>query len=103
MPERSARSVTVVGPVICQSGAVSPSPPLFTGSLLATLAIAQVAPPQPSAAVVVTVTGTIWWFAGARLVGDAITRVIVGAVVSTTVTAVVTSEAWPSASTTART
>src|SRR5262245_446588 len=67
------------------------------------LAIAQLVAPHVSVAPVVTVTGTILWFGGQTVAGDADTLVIVGAVRSSTVTAVVSVEACPAVSTTART
>ena len=73
--------------MICQSGAVSPSPVPLTGSLLATDVILQTgAAVQLSEVVAETVTGTILWFGGHRVLGLAVTLVMVGGVVSTTVT-----------------
>src|SRR5262249_47563580 len=86
----------------CESVAVLPSPFPFADSLLDTLAIAHVAAPQVSAASVVTVTGTILWFGGQTVAGDAVTLVIAGGVLSTTVTAVASAETCPKASTAER-
>lgn len=60
LPARSARSLTLNGPVICQSGAVSPSPNPLTGSELLTLVSWQTGTAlQASVAVAPTVTATI--------------------------------------------
>lgn len=74
-------------PVICQSGAKSPSPVPLTGSLLLTAVILQTgAASQMSDADTATVTGVILWFGGHRTFGLAATAEITGAVVSRTVT-----------------
>src|SRR6266478_6989245 len=88
LPERSARRSTVRLPVICQSGAVLPSPSPLTGSLLETETILQVKAETVSDAETLTVTGTILWLGGQRLLGVADTLTMLGGVVSTTVTTV---------------
>ena len=60
LPARSALRFTVRFPVICQSGAKSPSPVPLTGSLLLTEVILQTGvASQMSEEETVTVTGTI--------------------------------------------
>src|SRR5262245_52141500 len=86
-PARSARRLTVSGPVMIQSGANFPKPGPVTGSLLLTEVIRQVGlPPQLSVAVAVTVTGTSLWFGGQSTLGDAVKLVITGGSTSLTVT-----------------
>lgn len=79
LPARSALRFSVRFPVICQSGAVSPSPVPLTGSLLLTAVILQTgAAPQLSDAEADTITGIILWFGGQRTFGLAVTLLIVG-------------------------
>src|SRR5262249_58121213 len=86
-PARWARRFTANGPVICQSGAVLPSPVPFTGSLLLTAMMWQVGVgSQLSCTATPTVTGTSLWLGGHSTLGVACTVVIRGAVVSTTCT-----------------
>src|SRR3954467_14405681 len=87
VPARSDRNLRVSAPVICQSGAVSPSPVPLRGWLDATETMYDIgAGSTRSLAITVTVTSTIWWFGGQRLPGNAVTRAITGGVVSRTVT-----------------
>src|SRR3954452_8334640 len=87
VPARSDRNLRVSAPVICQSGAVSPSPVPLSGWFDATETMCDMgAGSTRSLAITVTVTFTIWWFGGHRLPGDAVTEAITGGVVSRTVT-----------------
>src|SRR5687767_13400780 len=65
-----------------QSGAVSPSPVPFAGSLLETPVTDHVTAEQLSDALTLTATGVILWFGGPRVLGVALTDAMTGAVVS---------------------
>src|SRR5215213_3480561 len=84
-PARSALRRRWCKSTICQSGAVSPSPVPFTGSLLVTLIIV-VTGPQLSLTVYPTVISTILWFGGERTGLSIVKAARVGGVLSTTVT-----------------
>src|SRR6266542_144069 len=96
----SARSSSVRLPVMFQSGLVlSPGP--VTGSLLVTETIWQTGlASQLSDATAVSVTGTRWWLAGARLSVSAVNELMVGAVRSTTLSRTVQRVALPASSVT---
>ena len=75
--------------MICQSGAVSPSPKPLVASLLVTRVIFQVvAELHESVACTRKAMLTIRWLGGQRTLGVAVNDVTTGGVVSTTVTKV---------------
>jgi len=82
-PPRSARRLRLCGPVTTQSTGVSPSPRPLVGSLLDTEATRQVgAGSQMSVSATLSVIGTIWWFGGHSVFGEAVRALITGGVVS---------------------
>src|SRR5688500_5623382 len=86
-PERSARRSTVSGPVITQSGAVSPSPVPSIGWFDETERIVETGLGSTvSGAMSATLTATIWSLGGHSVVSEGLVLTTVGGVVSRTVT-----------------
>ena len=83
-PNRSAFRFSVRSPVITASPAATALAP--GGSLVLTEMILQETAPQLSVDAIATLTGTILWFGGHKLFGLAVTELMTGGVLSTTVT-----------------